>query len=385
MTMFVRVLGAILGAIIAVQLATVRGPSGGLFDSSPSGTALFAAWVAAWLAVGFLILPYLTIVPAGWLVQRIQQLPTGEFVTAVAGLLIGLMMGLLLGLPLSKLPYQYGTLLPIGTSAVMGLGMLGLTVAKRHDLRMALEGSGMLSGRADHAAPEPRTISHAPASGSLPLATGRTPTPGPDIVIDSSVFIDGRLPDVVASGFVIGTLVVPRFVLEEMQRIADSSDTARRNRGRRGLEVVAGLQKESQNPVEVTEQDFPDLRDVDAKLVALARARGGAIMTTDFNLNRVASVQGVRVLNLHHLANAVKQSFLPGERMRVKVVQPGKEPGQGVAYLADGTMIVVEGGGSHLERELEVTVTRVLQTVAGKMVFAHPKAGNGSRAGDAPA
>jgi uncharacterized protein YacL len=353
MARFIRLLGAALGLIIAFQLAAAGGPAGGLFTDSPNGGFLLVAWVLAWSVVGFLIVPYLTVEPALWLLRNVQALPTGEFVTAIGGLMVGLLMGLLLGLPLSNFPPPYGQLLPVGVSAVLGLGMLGLTVAKRHDLAAAIGALGLLPERR----PEPAR----PEVGS------------PFIVVDTSAIIDGRIADIVASGFLFGTLVVPRFVLEELQHIADHSDAHKRNRGRRGLEILATLQKDDRIDVEVTEEDFPELGEVDAKLLALARGRSGAVLTNDFNLNRVAELQGLRVLNVNHLANAVKPAFLPGEEMRVKVIQEGKEAGQGVAFLDDGTMIVVEGGGRYLDRELDVTVTRVLQTVAGRMVFAHPR------------
>jgi uncharacterized protein YacL len=353
MTRIIRVLGAVLGTAIGFQLAEA-GPAGRLFADTPNGGFFLAAWVIAWLIVGFLILPYLTVEPAVWIVRKVQELSTGEFVTAVAGLLLGLLMGLLLGLPLSTFPEPYGFVLPIGVSAVLGLGMLGLTVAKRHDLLEAIEALGLLPTRAE---------------------ADTRPAPGfPFIAVDTSAIIDGRISDIVASGFLFGTLIVPRFVLEELQHIADHSDAMKRSRGRRGLEILSAIQKDDRVRVEVTDQDFPALGEVDAKLVALAKSREAAILTNDFNLNRVADLQGVRVLNVNQLANAVKPAFLPGEEMRVRVIQEGKEPGQGVGFLDDGTMIVVEGGGRFLDRELEVTVTRVLQTVAGRMVFAHPRA-----------
>jgi len=234
---------------------------------------------------------------------------------------------------------------------VLGLGMLGLTVAKRHDLLEAIDALGLLPQR------------------SVPAAEQSAPW----IVVDTSAIIDGRIADIAGSGFLFGTLIVPRFVLLELQHIADHPDPNKRNRGRRGLEILATLQKEDRLPVEVTEQDFPEIEEVDAKLVALAKQRGAAILTNDFNLNRVAELQGIRVLNVNQLANAVKPAFLPGEELRIRVIQEGKEPGQGVAFLDDGTMIVVEGGSRFLDRDLDVTVTRVLQTVAGRMVFAHPR------------
>ncbi|HET7677934.1 MAG TPA: PIN domain-containing protein [Candidatus Limnocylindrales bacterium] len=348
MARFIRLLGAALGTILGLQLAV----GGQLFGDLPNGGFLLAAWTIAWLVVGFLILPYVTVEPALWISRKVQLLPTGEFVTAIGGLIVGLLMGLLLGLPLSNFPPPYGQLLPIGVSAVLGLGMLGLTVAKRHDLAEAIEALGLVPRRR----PEPE-----PAAA------------GPQIVVDTSAIIDGRIADIVASGFLFGVLIVPRFVLEELQHIADHSDTQKRNRGRRGLEILATLQKETRVLVQVTDEDPSEAREVDAKIVALARARDAAVLTNDFNLNRVAELQGLRVLNVNHLANAIKPAFLPGEELRVRVIQEGKEPGQGVAFLDDGTMIVVEGGGRYLDRELDVVVTRVLQTVAGRMVFAHPR------------
>ncbi|HEX5467331.1 MAG TPA: PIN domain-containing protein [Candidatus Limnocylindrales bacterium] len=352
MIRFVRVLGAILGGLVAVTTASSGGPDGLFSDVSNAGF-LLVVWIVAWIAVGFLILPYLTIVPAGWLKRSVESLSTGEFVTAVGGAFVGLLLGLLLGLPLAGFPDPYGKVLPVGVSAVLGLGMLGLTVAKRHDLLEAVEALGLL--------PRPGR-DEAPAGPAMPL-----------IVVDTSAIIDGRIADIAASGFLYGVLIVPRFVLLELQHIADHSDAHKRSRGRRGLEILGQIQKEELLPVEISEEEFPAIDEVDAKLVALARARGAAILTNDFNLNRVAELQGIRILNVNSLANAVKPAFLPGEELRVRVIQEGKEAGQGVGFLDDGTMIVVEGGQRFLDRDLDVTVTRVLQTVAGRMVFAHPR------------
>jgi uncharacterized protein YacL len=288
------------------------------------------------------------------LIARVEELSTAEFVTAIVGLLIGLLMGLLLGFPLSGFEEPWGTWLPLGVSLALGLGMLGLTVAKRRDLIGAAEAVGLLR-RAD------------------PIGGGGERRGDPHIVVDTSAIIDGRIAEIVESGFIYGTLVIPRFVLDELQHIADSSDTLRRNRGRRGLEILARMQKEPGTPVEIVEDDVPDVAEVDAKLVALARARSRVILTNDFNLNRVAELQGVRVMNINSLANAVKPAVLPGEELRVRVIQEGKEAGQGVGFLDDGTMIVVEGGARHIDRDLDVSVTRVLQTVAGRMIFAQPR------------
>jgi uncharacterized protein YacL len=231
--------------------------------------------------------------------------------------------------------------------------MVGLTVAKRHDLITAAESLGILRrGGADAGAPAV-----------------------PRILVDTSAIIDGRIADIAESGFLFGILEVPRFVLDEVQRLADSSDAMRRTRGRRGLEILGRMRKSATTPVQVIDEDVPGTPEVDSKLVALARKDGRAVLTNDLNLNRIAELQGVRVLNVNSLANAVKPALLPGEDLRVRVIQPGKDAGQGVGYLDDGTMVVVEGGARSIDNEVDVTVTRVLQTVAGRMVFAHPRQG----------
>jgi len=348
---YIRVLGAAIGGAVGLALAA---SGGGLFSGSAYAGAFLAAWVVAWVVVGFAILPYLTVVPATWLVRRVEELSTAEFVAAVIGLLLGLLMGLLLGFPLSGLDPPVGTWLPLGISLFMGLGMLGLTVAKRKDLLIAAEAVGIL-----------RPPNADRASG---IARGE-----PRIVVDTSAIIDGRIAEIVESGFIYGTLVIPRFVLDELQHIADSSDALRRNRGRRGLDILNRMQKEPGTPVEIVEDEMPGIAEVDAKLVALALARSRVILTNDYNLNRVAELQGVRVMNINSLANAVKPAVLPGEELRVRVIQEGKEAGQGVGFLDDGTMIVIEGGARHIDRDLDVSVTRVLQTVAGRMIFAQPR------------
>jgi uncharacterized protein YacL len=199
----------------------------------------------------------------------------------------------------------------------------------------------------------------APTSGGTPK------------VLDTSVIIDGRILDIVRSGFLDGPLILPRFVLRELQNIADSSDAMRRTRGRRGLDVLTKLQALS--PLEIVERDYDTVGEVDAKLVLLARERGGKLVTNDFNLNQVANVEGVSVLNINELANAVKPVLLPGEELRVALIKEGKEPHQGVGYLDDGTMIVVENGRRQVGETVDVAVTSALQTAAGRMIFARMK------------
>ncbi len=188
-------------------------------------------------------------------------------------------------------------------------------------------------------------------------------------VLDTSVIIDGRIADICETGFLEGTLVVPQFVLRELQQVADSSDSLKRNRGRRGLDILQKMQKIAHVTVQIVETDFPEVREVDLKLIELARRMSGKIVTNDFNLNKVAQLRGVPVLNINELANSLKPVVLPGEVMRVFVIKEGKEAGQGVGYLDDGTMVVVDQARKALGRTIEVSVTSVLQTTAGKMIF----------------
>ena len=192
-------------------------------------------------------------------------------------------------------------------------------------------------------------------------------------ILDTSVIIDGRIADVCETEFLDGTLIIPQFILQELQHIADSSDSLKRARGRRGLDILHRIQKMGHMEVRIVDDDFPKIREVDSKLIALAKRMGAKVITNDFNLNKVAELQGVTVLNINDLSNAVKPVALPGETMRVFVLKEGKEPGQGVAYLDDGTMIVVENGRRFISKNVEVSVTSVLQTAAGRMIFTRLK------------
>ncbi len=347
MIRIIRILGAALGVFVGIALLTPEMTSGRQY-----GGALVAAWVVAWAVTGFAVLPYITVVPATWLVREVQELSTAEFVAAIGGLLIGLLMGLLLGIPLSALPEPAGTWAPLAVSIVLAFGMTGLTVAKREDLVATAEAVGLIRRPGTEAAP--RAV-------------------GPAIVVDTSAIIDGRIADIAEAGFLYGRLVVSKAVLDELQRIADNSDTLRRNRGRRGLEILARMQKDERTTIEIVDDATPAIAEVDQKLVALASTLDRLVLTNDFNLNRVAELQGVHVLNVNSLANAVKPALLPGEQLRVRVIQEGKEAGQGVGFLDDGTMVVVEGGSRLVDRDVDVVVTRVLQTVAGRMIFAQPR------------
>jgi uncharacterized protein YacL len=347
---YIRFLGAALSGLIGISLIVLQVAA---FEGAPGTIFLEIAWVVAWTVLGFAILPYLTVIPAMAALKAVTELSTAEFVTAIIGLFLGLVLGLLLGLPVGAIGPPIGTYAPLGISLFLGLAMAGLTVAKRHDLIQAAEGMGIIKRR--------------------PVEAGNES--GPNVLVDTSAIIDGRIADIAESGFLYGTLVVPRFVLDEVQRLADSADNLRRTRGRRGLEILGRLRKDGKTPVTVIDEDVPSLSEVDSKLVELAKRGGRAVLTNDLNLNRIAELQGVRVLNINALANAMKPALLPGEELKVRVIQPGKDAGQGVGYLDDGTMVVVEGGARSIDNEVDVTVTRVLQTVAGRMIFATPRQG----------
>jgi uncharacterized protein YacL len=346
MTRIIQLVGALLGTLLGFGLGLLILSQPANPIAVPNRPAFLMAMVAATLLFGYLAIPYVTVRPARWAVDRLAAAGAGEFSVGVGAIVVGLLMGVLVGLPLLWLGGWAGSVLPPVAAVVLALGLLWATMYKREVLLPAF--AGILPGTRRRGAFS-------------------------QIVVDTSSVIDGRIVDVGRTGFILGTLVVPRFVLDELQRIADSPDAIRRNRGRRGLEMLTALQKDSITPVVVSEETYPEVGEVDAKLVAFARDRGAAILTNDFNLNRVAELQGIRVLNVNELANAVKAVVHPGEEMTVKIIQEGKEPGQGVGYQDDGTMIVVESGNRFMNQEVGVTVTRVLQTVAGRMIFAQPR------------
>jgi len=300
--------------------------------------------------LGALTAPWFTIRPFHKLQKIIKQTPAPTLWSGIIGLFIGLALGAVAAYPISLLPGGLGRILPFISAVIFGyLGVLVMTT--RTELL------GTLRSRFVH------------QSGGKEAK--KQPTM-PPIFLDTSVIIDGRIADIARTGFIQGELVVPLFVLNELQHIADSADTLRRNRGRRGLEILRQLQEEAPVPVRITNEDAPSVREVDDKLISLAREHGGSILTNDYNLNRVAELQGIQVLNVNELANAVKTLLLPGETFTIHVLQEGKEYDQGVGYLDDGTMVVVEGGRPYIGKTIEVIVNKVLQTAAGRMIFARP-------------
>ncbi|MEW6182720.1 MAG: PIN domain-containing protein [Bacillota bacterium] len=313
---------------------------------------LFAAFG---LALGGLLAPRL-INGVIWITtkgeQYLQRMPVADLLAGVLGLIAGLIIANLFGAILSALG-SIGTGIRLGITVLLGYLGFSIGVKKREEFWGMMASFSKLR---DKSSKENRA-------------------PGNVKVLDTSAIIDGRIADLCASGFVEGVLMIPVFVLDELQHIADSNDILKRNRGRRGLDILNRIRKEAQVKVQIYEnvQDLANVQEVDAKLVQLAKKSNGKIITTDFNLNKVAELQGVKVLNVNELANALRPIVLPGEEMVVQVVRDGKEAGQGVAYLDDGTMIVVDGGKKHIGQPVKVAVTSVLQTTAGRMIFARPK------------
>ncbi len=304
--------------------------------------------------VGLILTPYVTTRPARRLRSLLGRVEAQTLMAGMLGLIVGLVVAALLAFPLSLLPSPLGEIIPFVGVIVMAYFGITVFVMRQADifgvLRTIFQGRG---------------AGDAPTTGSE--TTRRT------ILLDTSVIIDGRIADIARTGFVTGQFLIPRFVLNELQYIADSSDGLRRQRGRRGMEILAQMQKMPGIPLQISDINVEGAREVDDKLVILARQLKCPIMTNDYNLNRVAELQGVTVLNINELTNAVKAVLLPGESLKVDIIQEGREIGQGVGYLDDGTMVVVEDGVNYLRSEIPVTVTKVLQTAAGRMIFARPE------------
>ena len=325
---------------------------GELVSSRTSEQSAFLPWGLAFtlggVLVGALLTPYAFSRPVGKALDKLNQIPVSTLVAATVGLVVGLVIAALIFFPLFNLDGWLGWGVPLIIS--FSLGSLGLILGVHRESEM---------GRVLHI--ETR------GSSSVGSYSGQ-------ILVDTSAIIDGRIADLGLTGFLQGTLVIPGFVLDELRHIADSSDSLKRSRGRRGLEVLGKLRKDASVPIQVLDTETRNGAEVDGLLVKLAKTMKAPIMTTDFNLNRVADLQGIRVLNVNELAGALRPMVLPGEDLTVNIVQEGKEIGQGVTFLDDGTMVVVERGRRYLNSLHDVVVTRVLQTAAGRIIFAQPKA-----------
>lgn len=347
---------AIIGVVWGAQLGQIATSGGASSIFSVEEYAFTLGLVGA--LIGLILTPFITIRPMRAIRSLLTRVSAQTLFAALFGLIAGLIIAVLLAFPLSRLPSPFGEILPF--IGVVFFGYLGVSV-------FVMRQNDLFSLWGNISKNQPPGPSAAAAEGGANWAESRT------ILLDTSVIIDGRIADIARTGFLPGSLLIPRFVLNELQYIADSPDSLRRQRGRRGMEVLAQLQKEPIIPVRISDIDVEGVRDVDDKLVILARQLRCPILTNDYNLNRIAELQGVTVLNVNELANAVKSVLLPGESLSVRVIQEGKESGQGVGYMEDGTMVVIENGNKYLNQEILVTVTKVLQTAAGRMIFARPE------------
>ena len=347
------VVGGMLGILFMPQLLELMNMQDIPFLSTPYTLAVLGAII--FFIATFWLVDYVV----NWikvLEEAVVKAPVTDVLFGSLGLIFGLIVAFLIVIPLKDIQYQiFNTIIPIFLTLL--LGYLGFQVGfKKRDELINLF--------------------------SVPNRIGKKKgVPDEEVeyedkklkILDTSVIIDGRIADICQTGFLEGTIVIPQFVLEELQHIADSSDVLKRNRGRRGLDILNRIQKELSIDVEIYEGDFEEIQEVDSKLVKLAKLTSGVVVTNDFNLNKVCELQKVAVLNINDLANAVKPVVLPGEEMNVQVIKDGKEHNQGVAYLDDGTMIVVEEGRNYIGKHIDVLVTSVLQTSAGRMIFAKPK------------
>jgi uncharacterized protein YacL len=345
----------LIGLAIGLALGFLAGDLvASVGDSADARTALLLIALAIG-GIGYVLGPHVS-----WAIFRnlrkvVADTSTLDLVAIGAGFTFGALVGALLAVPLSFLPEPFGRLIPFVVVVITCSLATAVALLRKRDLVAPLVNARLARAAATAPDAEP------------------SPKPESAILLDTNILIDGRIVDLLGTGFLESHLLVPRFVLDELQRIADSDDPLRRTRGRRGLDALNRLRQDAPERIEVLDTVVPEEREVDAKLVHLAKERGIRVLTNDYNLNRVAQVQGVEVLNLNSLTNALRPMVLPGEEIKLKVVQEGREAGQGVGFLDDGTMVVVDGGKPLVGTQTQVTVTRLLQTGAGRMVFATPK------------
>ncbi len=346
--------GAIVGVVVGIFYAGfVITNSPGVFLSDRVMTSVVLAGTAIVGAAALaLAAPLLTVEPYLWLESMLDEAPPAQLLGALAGVVAGLLIAALVAVLLNPLPMHIGTVVSLVLAvALVNVGARAGTRRRQAFVTVLRTGSD-----------DDRHSSRSPAGDAI--------IDGSPVVVDTSALIDGRITAVAKAGFLPGRLLIAGFVLEELQRVADSGDPMRRARGRRGLTVLEELQSREDVVCEITDLDFPDAAEVDVRLIKLAVARSALLLTSDHNLNRIARIAGVRVLNLNDLANALKPILSAGEEISIAVVREGKELHQGVGYLDDGTMVVVENARARLGDTVRATVTSVLQTSAGRMIFA---------------
>lgn len=338
-----RIIGMFIFALVGARIGVDAAASFAL-----PGVASSFIFALVGILFGLIITPWITVRPVRFTRRIVNEMPIDVLVMALVGLLFGLVVGLLAAYPLSLLAGPIGDLLPPFVTIVAAyLGGTIFSVRSREIWTLLRDQWGSKTARR-----------------SLALSSER------ELLLDTSVLIDGRIVEIAETGFLGGTLVVPRFVLAELHQVADSSDPLRRNRGRRGLAKLNELQHNEDIPLRIAEEDFSGVTEVDDKLVMLAIQMEAPIITNDYNLNRVAEAQNVPILNINLLANAVRSVYIPGETFPIHIIQEGKDPDQGVGYLEDGTMVVIAGGKQYMDRTMNVTVTRLINKPTGRMIFA---------------
>jgi len=348
----VRLALRLVGFAIGILIGWVTGDFVLLAGEPEDARSLLLLMILSIGGIGYMLGPHVSAALVRNVRHAVRSASVVDLVAVGVGLAFGGIVSALLAVPLAILPDPLGSVLPFAVAVAVCALAISVALLRKRDLI-----APWLKGRETRPAAAP------------PVPTAARPA----VLLDTSVIIDGRIADLARTGFLDARLLVPRFVLEELQYIADAGEPLRRARGRRGLDTLNRLRQDRPEDVEVLDVDVPEAREVDAKLVRLARERGLRIVTNDYNLGRVAEVQDVSVLNLNELASALRPPVLPGEELRLRVVQEGREAGQGIGFLDDGTMVVVDGGRSLVGQQTNVTVTRLLHTGAGRMVFAVPK------------
>lgn len=350
--LFFIITGGTIGFIYGPDLIKLLNITNASWVSSPYLGLVLGAIIL--FLISYLLVDYI-VGFLRWIEDGLIRVPVGDLFFGSLGLIIGLVIAYLINLSIQEINLVSQIVPPFLTII---LGYLGFQVG----FRRREEFSNLINlNRKEKDKKKPVEDVHQTQPQSKPK------------VLDTSVIIDGRIADICQTRFLEGPLIIPQFVLGELQHIADSSDVLKRNRGRRGLDILNRIQKELPVEVEIYEGNFEEIQEVDSKLIKLAKVIGGILVTNDFNLNKVSDFHGVPVLNINDLANAVKPVVLPGEELVVQVIKDGKEQKQGIAYLDDGTMIVVEEGRDYIGKTIEVLITSVLQTSAGRMIFAKPK------------
>lgn len=342
--LFVRLIGLVFFSIIGARIGAGLAE---FIDLTQNELSLL--FLALGALVGLLGTPWITIYPWRRWRQTLAAMSMPRLIVAIAGGLTGLLAGLMLAFPLSLLGDPFGTILPALASIVCGLVGMSIFSMRSGDLLDIISERIIGRQRRFH------------------------PISSRQLLLDTSVLIDGRIVEIAETGFIGGTLIIPRFVLGELHRVADSADSLRRNRGRRGLAKLNELQRNNKLPVKIVDDDPEELGEVDAKLVALSIQINASLVTNDFNLNQVADAQGVDVLNINALANAVRSVYIPGETFAIRIIQEGRDPNQGIGYLDDGTMVVVESGQKYMDRDVGVEVTKLINRPTGRMIFAVPE------------